>query len=83
MLLSGSPTYASSAFLFKPSLHVDVLSGLASNTDLEMDLVTDDCRIWNSRGESSFILCCVHIVDFKRHSGLNHLPSQPSDDWIK
>lgn len=85
-LLSSSPALASrafSAFLFKPFPHLDVLFGLASSKDLEMDLVTDDCRIWHIRGEGTFILCSLHIVDFKRHSGLNHLPSQPSDDWIK
>lgn len=34
---------------FKPFLHLDVLFGLASNKGLEMDLATDDCKIWHLR----------------------------------
>lgn len=77
-LLSGRPALASSAstaFLFKPFPHLDVLFGLASNKDFEMDLVTDNCKIWHIRGGSTFILYSLHTVDFKRRSGLNYLPS--------
>lgn len=66
---------ASSAFLFKPFPHLDVLFGLASRRGLEMGLVTDDHRVWQFRGGSTFILCSLYTVDFKRCSGLNCLPS--------
>lgn len=52
-----------------------MLFGLASSRDLEMDLVTDDRRVWHFREGSTFILCSLHSVDFKRCSGLSCLPS--------
>lgn len=57
---------ASNAFLLKPFPHLDVLFGLASSGGLEMDSVTDEPRIWHIRRGSTFILCSLHAVDFKR-----------------
>ena len=77
-MLSGQPppaSHALSTFLFKPFSQLNVLFGLASSRDLEMDLVTDDGRIWHIRGESTFILCSLYTVDFKRRSSLSCLPS--------